>query len=290
MSAHLVSSLDRFSRRIKISQYFAGTLILAIGTSVPELIDVSISSLLRFGSLGIGNVIGANIANICLILGIASVLNPVGRFGKKQTYDLAMVFITSVLFLLIILDGIISRVEGAVLVSVFFLYYFYMHKKEFKQEIEVMFKDIESDIILTPLAIAGILICGWIAVNTSAYIASESDISVTIFGLTVVALGTTTPELMSSIAASIKDKTKLAVGNLFGSNIINITLIPGIASLLNPISLQSVGVLKFSLFMLFGVTGIVSLLIRTDNKLTRNEGIIMIFMYMAYLIAVMISA
>jgi len=286
LSKYLIDSLTHFSRKTKLSHFFIGTLILAIGTSLPELIDASIAASLGVGELGIGDIIGSSITNLCLILGLFAVIKPIKGMSKGSLNDSLMMLVSVIIFSITIYDGVITRLNGIILVSSFIIYHIILHKKDVSAGKEVFMKEVESDYILTPIAIFGIIITGWVMVNTGASLAQDLSIPISVLGLTVLALGTSIPELFTSFIAARKGYSRIVEGNVFGSNNTNLLLVAGIASLIKPINIPEPRILLLSLSALIILIVCFNVLIQTKKKVTKQAGMMLLLFYICYLLGI----
>ncbi|PIN99622.1 hypothetical protein COT72_05075 [archaeon CG10_big_fil_rev_8_21_14_0_10_43_11] len=289
LSKYLVDALIHFSQKVKLSEFLVGSVILALGTSMPELIDNIIAASIGVGELGVGDLIGSNITNIALILGVSAIIQPIRNIGKNEAREAIFPFLAAVLYLLVAYDGVITRLNGVLLLVVYFGYQFYLRKKSLGTQQEVYLKEIQADIILTPIAIFTIIICGWLVVNTGASLAQDIGIPLSVFGLTILALSTSLPELSAGVISSLKGHSKISLGNVFGSNSLNLTLIGGIAALIHPITLNNVSVVIASLIILIGLSALVVLFTRTKRNITKKEGIFFLLIYVAYLLFIILT-
>ncbi len=283
LSNYLIDGLVRFSRSLKLSLFFISSLILAIGTSMPEFVSAFVSSLINAGELGIGVIIGSSITNICLILSVTALLSPIKRIKKSElTYNIA-VLASSVLFMVLMLDFTLSRIDGLILLVSYAVYLYVLYRKEFDFKDNFNPGPYENIYIIIPGAVFGILIVGWLMVNVSVYIAEIAGLSLGFFGLTIMAISTSLPELTTSITASVIGKSKIAVANIVGSNIVNLLLIGGLVALINPIQLTYNPAFIFSLIYMVFVSALMMLLTR-DKDVTRNEGVVFLILYIIYLL------
>jgi len=302
-SNYLVEGASSVAAKLNLSPLVIGLTIVAFGTSAPELV-VSISSALSNSSeIAIGNVVGSNIFNILIILGITALIYPIqikrGTVWKEIPFSLLGVVITFLLAGRAILNGTenwnlnsssnfstIGLAEGLILLSIFvvFMYYIYAITKA-KTDI-VEFKVISNfrSVLYIILGIFGLSLSAKFLVTDSAVqIARFFNVSEVFIGLTLVSVGTSLPELATSIAAALKKNAEIVVGNIVGSNIYNITLILGTTLIIRPISIN--GQNMADLIMLMFSTLVLFLLVFAfqKNKLQFIEGLILIAIYSSYL-------
>lgn len=276
-----------------IPQIVIGLTIVAMGTSAPEA-AVSISAALQNNAgITIGNVIGSNILNVLVILGMASVIIPIAV--KKSTIKYEMPFtilVTVVLVVLGLLDNKISRLEGGILWGLFILYLGYLFWMTKKGETEV--EEVESKLdkvwkmIIFILIGGGLIVWGSdVTVDAATNIAKYFNMSEQLIGLTIVALGTSLPELITSVTAAKKGNADIAIGNIVGSNLFNILFVVGTTALITPV-VYAQSFFVDSIVALASVVLLLLLLLNKDKKLKRWGGAILLAGYAAYFAYLMI--
>lgn len=275
--------------RFGIPQLVIGLTIAAMGTSMPEA-AVSITSALK-GSAGItvGNVVGSNIMNILVILGLTAVIAPIAV--KKSTRNIeipGMILITVLLLVLGYTGGEIVRYEGIILWVVFigylgYLFWIAKHNKDEEEEDEHAKRwSLPVQLIAIVGGIAAIVFGSDLAVDGATAIAKAFGMSDRVIGLTIVAFGTSLPELVTSVTAARRGKADLAIGNIVGSNIFNILFVAGTTALITPVVFAS----KFVVDSIIAIAAAVLLLVcvcNKDMKLKRPAGVIMLVCYAGYL-------
>lgn len=270
-----------------IPQLVIGLTIVAMGTSAPEA-AVSISSALK-GNVGItiGNVIGSNIMNILLILGIASIIIPVAVQKSTKQYEIPFVIAVTVLLAALGLsDGTISRLDGLVLWIFFLGYLFYLFRMATKGEasIEVVENQIDKvwKMVLLICVGGGLIVWGSdVTVDAASNLASLFGMSDRIIGLTIVAFGTSLPELITSVTAAKKGNADIAIGNIVGSNIFNILFVVGTAALITPV-IYPASFLADSIVAVLSAVLLLVCVFNRENKLKKGGGMIMLAAYLAY--------
>ena len=288
------------ARYFKVPGVIIGLTIVAMGTSAPEL-AVSVSAGLS-GSNGIAvsNVVGSNIFNLLMVLGICAMMKPlpVDPGIKKRDFPISLVATLLVILLggNLVLSGkctdfhdpdaqagTLFRWNGLILVAAFVLYMaytIYIARKNRMEEEEGEQIAIGKSILLIIVGLAGIIIGGQLVVNSAKTLAAIWGMSETLIGLTIVAIGTSLPELVTSIVASSKGQNGMAIGNVVGSNIFNLFLILGVSGSLHPIT---IAVASFvDLGMLLGVSLIAYAFVCSGKRVNRAEGAVMVLMYIAY--------
>jgi len=287
---YFVEGASHLAMRFHIPPIVIGLTIVAFGTSAPEA-AISITSALKNSSdLAIGNIIGSNIINVLVILGIVGCISTLQV--KKTTYNFEIPFVLFITLLLLILGKIgneLSLLDGIILLFfflLFFIYLVFMAKNERHDNTEEKIHSIFKIIILLLFGIIGIIAGSQLTIDSVNYIATSMGLSQRFIGLTVVAFGTSLPELVTSLIASVKGKDDLSVGNIIGSNIFNILFILGMsATLCGPI----VFIDKFIIdgLVAIGALMIFYIFINKEYKLRKIGAIFMLILYFLYFIYIM---
>lgn len=291
------------AKRLKVSTFIIGLTLVALGTSFPELTVSLIASVSGGGQLAIGNIIGSNIVNIALILGICGLIKQINI--KSETlakYDLPFVILSGIVLFVLSFDSFfqnhgvafnrLTLGDGIILIIflIIFFYYIYSNLKSVKSlEIEVEEKEKEqgkeSLIKLVSYVLGGLLALiggGKIVVDNAITLAELFGASQTVIGLTVVAIGTSLPEAITTIVAVMKKKEEMAIGNIIGSNILNILLILGVTSVISPLDLPPLLVVDIGVML--GVSILLYLFILVRKKLDCFSGVIFVLTYIVYFI------
>ena len=295
--AMLVKGADWFvegtagiARKFGIPQLVIGLTIVAMGTSAPEA-AVSITTALKGNAgISIGNVVGSNILNILIILGISAVIVALAIQESTIKYETPyMIFITVVLLAMGYTGGEISFLEGIILWVLFIVYLAYLFRLAKNGKEEDATED-RSPLLLLLSGIVGGVIIVWgsnITVDSATAIAKMIGLSESFIGLTIVALGTSLPELVTSVTAAKKGNADIAIGNIVGSNIFNILFVLGTTALITPIPFASNFLIDSVIAILAGVLLWISVF--KTKKLTRMWGIIMLLCYAAYFVYLYVS-
>ena len=296
---YLVDGSASVAKRFKISNLAIGLTIIAFGTSAPELIVNIFSSIAGSSDIGMGNIIGSNISNILLILGIAAIICnlEVDDSIVKSQIPFSILSVMALLFLINStmlnnrgVDGLL-RSDGLILLLFFiiFLYFTFSLSKKKSQEVEKIkiFSNAKSIIFIIGGTIA-LFIGGKLIIDSSTALALSFNLSEAFIGLTIVALGTSLPELAASIAAARKKQMQMAVGNVIGSNIFNILWVLGLSSIIKPIEYNPA--MNFDIIFLIFISLLLFLLIFMGKKhyFTKKEGYILVFLYLVYMIFISI--
>ncbi|HJM83341.1 MAG TPA: calcium/sodium antiporter [Nitrospinota bacterium] len=231
-----------------IKPVIIGLTVIAVGTSTPELITCLIAAYRDSNDIAIGNIIGSNIANIGLVLGFASLLAPIGGQWRKTTPGLSIMLLFTCLFIALCMDKSISRIDGVILFVPFVTFLVYTTKLASNQKKENLISNSPSDQILdksySAKNVIPLTLFGTLCLVTGAYLLVESatemaryfGVSELIIGITIVAIGTSLPELATTIVAAFRGHAELAFGNIVGSNIFNIGMVLGITAMLKPLT------------------------------------------------------
>lgn len=283
-----VDGASKVADKFGIPHLVIGLTIVAFGTSAPEA-AVSISAALK-GSveLAISNVVGSNIMNVLLILGLSSVIYPLAVKKTTIRFDIPYVFFASVLLLVFgVLDGTIGRIDGLIFWGLLIIYIIYMIR--LTQKSQVSDEDFEpageSDKVwklLLLILVGGVMIVAGsnVTVDAASNIATEFGMDERLIGLTIVAFGTSLPELVTSCIAAKKKETDIAVGNIVGSNLFNILFVLGSSAVITPIAYKSEFVFDSIVAVLVMV--VLWLFVFRKQKLSRIGGVLMLAMYAVY--------
>ncbi len=291
----LVKGACSVARRLKVSELAIGLTVVAFGTSMPELFVNLVASFRGNTAIAIGNILGSNVANILLILGISSIIYPLsvtkGTVWKEIPFSLLAAVVLGILANDILIDdastSVLTRTDGLIFLSFFiiFLYYTFTIASEIHGVDEhIPTKQYSSlkSLVFIILGLFGLILGGKWIVDSAVTIATHLGLSQSLVGLTIVAVGTSLPELATSAMAAYRRNAEIAIGNVVGSNIFNILFILGISALIKPLPFQPTGnldiaVVVFASLLLFGF-------MFTGNKrsLDRWEGIVFVSLYGVY--------
>jgi len=286
----LIRGASALALRIGITPLVVGLTVVAFGTSTPELVVSLKAALIGNSSISLGNVVGSNIANIALILGIAAIIRPLDVHANVIRREIPIMIGISILLVLLLIDGELGLVDGLVFVLGIVIYTvvnIMMARKEKNAEVEKEFKEGLKTKLGVPISVImilvglGLMILGAnYFVNSAIEIAKSIGVSDAIIGLTIVAVGTSLPELITSIVAAYKNESDIAIGNVVGSNIFNIFGILGITAIVIPLSSAGISYVDFGV-MLF--TALILLpLSKTGFKISRLEGLFLVTGYIIY--------
>ena len=280
----LVRSAVSFAEKFGVSSFLIGVTVVSFGTSIPELMVSIQAAMDQAADIAIGNVLGSNIANIALVLGVSVVIRPLSV--TTNTYKLSwwVMLISSLLFILFLLDNVITKMEGLLLIAGLFCFIIFSIKRNISNEESIVSKiNIQTGILFFVLGAIGLYFGSELFVESAISIASFFNVPKFVIGITVVALGTSLPELVTSIVALMKGQNNISLGNLIGSNIFNVFAVLGITSLV-----QELGTSSILLFLDFGVMLAVILVFGYQlfirKKISRTAGFILLSGYFSYIL------
>lgn len=292
----LVIGASRLAQKLNISPLTIGVTIVALGTSLPEIVVSIYAALYGNPDVAIGNVLGSNIANIGLVLGVTVLLVPLTLKPKMLLVEFPLLLLVMVLFLVLIVDGVLSRYDGFVLLVIFLGLIFWLFKRAQHYDAEVHC-EFDSRLSLTWAwiwLITGIVILpisSHLIVSNAVLIAKHFGVSDLVVGLTLVALGTSLPELATVIMGAFRKQYDLVVGNVIGSNIFNLVAVLCLPAVIKPLNVSHLALLR-DLPVMFIITLIlyVLLLFGTNRRLSRLHGLLLIAFYVAYLFFIVIES
>ena len=273
--------------KLGIPQLVIGLTIVAMGTSAPEAAVSLTAAFHGNADITIGNVVGSNILNVLIILGLAALICPMAVAKLTTFVDIPVTFGISLLLLVLGLDGIISRIDAAILLVVFIgylSYLFTMTKKGLisgeSEEEGAKIQSVPKALLFTALGLALIIVGSSLAVDAASAIEKMLGLSERFIGLTIVALGTSLPELFTSVAAAMKKNPDMAIGNIVGSNIFNILFIVGLSGMVIPVPFAPA--FRFDMIFAAGTMLLLLLLSLPNRRLGRVDGFILLMGYIAY--------
>ncbi|MDE6497361.1 MAG: calcium/sodium antiporter [Muribaculaceae bacterium] len=292
----LTDGASSIARRMGVSDLIVGLTVVSFGTSAPELTISVMSALDGNAGLAVGNIVGSNIFNICMIIGVTALIKPVHVERTLMSNEIPLVVLSSLVLLVmgcgVWLDGVsqavLTRVDGLILLLFFAVFMRYVFASAKSEPAE---NDGSNDaampvwraVLLTVLGLAALIWGGDKFVDSASGIASSLGISDAVIGLTIVAAGTSLPELATSVTAALKGRTGIAVGNVIGSNIFNIFMVLGASATVR--SLPFAGIGMADLLLLAGVSVLFWLVARVwgNSTINRAEGGLLVVIYVAYM-------
>jgi len=287
---YLVDSSVHISKLLRIPRMIIGLTVVAFGTSAPELLVSVQAAFSGYPEIAIGNVVGSNISNILLVLAVTALIFPIPVPAASVKRDWPMMMFASLLLFVLSLNGWLTRVEGMVFVALLLAYVLYSVVKargvkhphgEEKQGTSMPWW---VAVLIFLASCAGLAFGADLLVSNVAIIAEEFGISQRVISITMVAVGTSIPELATSVIAALRKETDISVGNILGSNIMNILSVLGFTSLIRPIKVD-VQIARFDIPWMLGISFLLLLLMlpAARSRLTRWEGAFMIMIYLLYI-------
>ena len=289
----LVAGAVSIARKYRVSDFVIGAAIVGVGTSMPELVVSFIGALTGNADVAIGNVVGSNIFNVLGILGLTAIFFPAAVSKSNMKFELPVCIAVSALLIILVFNfftgntPMISRADGLILLVCFGMFMWYSFYRDRKQNAEVA-EEVPSEDEKTPLWLAVVKVVGGLAVlitscdlfvDNAVVIAKEFGVNDAFISLTLIACGTSLPELAASLAAALKKNTQLALGNVIGSNIFNITWILGLSAQVMP--LNSSGITAMDYFVMV-VAATVPMILGVKGKIGRFSGAFMFLGFVAY--------
>lgn len=278
-----VDNSSSLAKKFHVPSIIVGLTIVAMGTSAPELSVSVTSALAGMNDMSIANVVGSNIFNLLVVLGASTLVNKL----KITNYgDIFVMFAVALTFLLVSLDGALSVLDGVLLLTVFIVYIGCLIYKAMKNNNEAEEQTKQKHVCITiALIIVGLFAIVWggnLVVDSASIIAQQLGMSENLIGLTIVAIGTSLPELVTSLVATKKGELEIAIGNVIGSNIFNMLLIIGLSSVINPMVVSSFALMDI-LFVSMATLFFIKITFKSKT-LNKIKGIPMIMIYAAYII------
>lgn len=301
---YLVDSSVAIAKRAKISNFIIGLTIVGIGTSAPELFASLQSGLTGHGDIAMGNVVGSNITNLLLILGVTAVICPFAIEKQTHRSDIPFSIFAAVLLTMFVNDSwnpgidenILSRLDGGVFLIIFisyFIYTLFIKAKNPQEAKEEMDQDATSSLegkkpallwVIAAVSLGALLCGGQLFLDSAINLARAWGMSEAVISITIVAVGTSLPELITSVLAACKNNPQLALGNILGSNVFNILMILGLTASITPIHVVGINAVDFMVMIGATVATFIVTYTFKKRKFDRAEGVIFLLCYVAYTI------
>ncbi len=281
----LVDGASALARRFGLSEFVIGLTIVGMGTSAPEMVVSFIGAIQGNADISMGNVVGSNIFNTLLILGLTALLLPMAVTPDNRKKDVPMNILITLLLIGLGLDGSLTRWDGAILLAVFALYMWHSFRNgsEEASEEDAAQEPVWKSILFILLGLASLIFGGNFFVDSATEIAHALGVSDKFIAITILAGGTSLPELATCVAAAVKKKGQLALGNIIGSNIFNILLILGGSALIHPLSLAGISYVDFGILFASAVALLTACFIGKKNMLDRVDGVLFLLLFVAYM-------
>lgn len=290
----LVDGASSIARKFGISEFVIGLTIVGMGTSAPEMVVSFIGAIGGNADIAVGNVIGSNIFNTLLILGLTAMILPMNITSLNLKKDIPINIVITVLLLVLGMNFSIfgcganrlSRIDGLVLLALFCLYMYMSFRFDTPNNNEEEPGETKKTgwaILLIVLGLNGLVVGGKLFVDSAVSIAKMLNVSDKFIAVTILAGGTSMPELATCLVAAVKKKGQLALGNIIGSNVFNILLILGGSALIHPLSLEQIGFVDLGILLLSSLVILTSAYIGKKNKIDRIDGIFFVLLEIAYM-------
>ncbi len=298
----LVKGSSSLAKSLGITPVVIGLTVVAFGTSAPELVVSVVSSIQGKSMIAVGNVVGSNICNIALVLGVSAIFRPITCHSSVVKRDIPIMIGISLYLLVLSLNSTIGRFEGATLFGGIILYTFFNYYNARKESAsgasekvimsQLSIEEVDfmasrgKQLLFIGVGICGVVLGAQLVVDSAVKIMTVLGVSEKFIGLTIVAFGTSLPELATSVVAAIKKEMDISIGNLVGSNVFNILSVVGAASLIRPIPIPGgffhSGLVIDYLVMIF-ISALPWFMMRKSYTVTRKDGFILLFCYVGYL-------
>lgn len=299
----LVDGSTSIARKTGMSEFVIGLTIVGIGTSTPEMVVSFIAAFQGQSELALGNVIGSNIFNILMILGVTTLISPITMTKDNRVKDIPLnILVTGGLMLIWLLHSVlgvgtneISRLEGGLMLAAFMFYLWMMFRSGSGAEETGQAEESKTfpnwlSVLMILGGLGGLIVGGRFFVNSATAIAQYLNLSEKFIAITIMAAGTSLPELATCIVAARKGRNQMALGNVIGSNIANILLIVGGAALISPLSLASIAWVDFAVMMVASLVLLMSAYTIKRDRIDRREGLLFIVIEVAYMVWLFLNA
>lgn len=299
----LVDGSTSIARKTGMSEFVIGLTIVGIGTSTPEMVVSFIAAFQGQSELALGNVIGSNIFNILMILGVTTLISPITMTKDNRVKDIPLnILVTGGLMLIWLLHSVlgvgtneISRLEGGLMLAAFMFYLWMMFRSGSGAEETGQAEESKTfpnwlSVLMILGGLGGLIVGGRFFVNSATAIAQYLNLSEKFIAITIMAAGTSLPELATCIVAARKGRNQMALGNVIGSNIANILLIVGGAALISPLSLASIAWVDFAVMMVASLVLLMSSYTIKRDRIDRREGLLFLVIEVAYMVWLFLNA
>lgn len=298
----LVEGSSNIAKKFHIPEIIIGLTIVSIGTSMPELFVSTTSSVNGYADMSIGNIVGSNLCNLLLILGLSAMIRPIKFQKETRLIEMPMCLVITIIFMIFCnTSGAIQKGEAIILLLLFVMFILYtiiMGKKGEQFDKDNTMVEIQTDnksismvksIIFILLGIIGLKIGGDLTVENSLVIARAFNVSEKVIGLTILAIGTSLPELVTSVTAAIKGNSDIAIGNIIGSNIFNILFIIGVSALISPLAYNFTYNIQMAILIIAMLVLALFPVIPPKNEMSRLNGVIYLILYVIYMIILFVG-
>ncbi|NPC92144.1 calcium/sodium antiporter [Bacillus sp. WMMC1349] len=298
---YFVDGASKIATLLHIPPLLVGLTIVAFGTSSPEATVSIFAAIEGNPGVAIGNVVGSNIFNISLVIGVTALINPLKVESNTIRKEIPFTLLASIVLLVLMSDvtlqyfseNLITRSDGLIFLLIFAVFMYYIFEVARNSRDDNLQNESKADkrsqgkyIFFTLAGLAAIIVGGEFVVDSSIKIAKTLGMSESLVGLTIVAVGTSLPELITSITAAIKKQSEIALGNIVGSNIFNILFVLGASSIISPLAVESKMFIDVILMII--LTIVLFIFSRSHSKIAKSEGVILAIAYIAYTMYIII--
>ncbi len=285
----LVRGAVGLAKKFKISMLVIGLTVVAFGTSAPELVISLTAALKGLSSISVGNIIGSNIYNISLVLGVSTIIFAIPAEKQSIRIDWPVMMIASLLFFGLALDGSLSFLDGLMLFTLLIAFIVYVIRKSRKEHIEVeednqVKPNLAKDSFFVIIGSIALMYGADLFLDGSVVLAKNVGMSDRVIGLTVVALGTSMPELVTSVIAAFKKQADISIGNLIGSNIFNLLAVGGITAMIKPIVVEATS-MNYDAIWMIGISAVLLPMMLIGKKIGPLKGSILLILFIVYTIS-----
>ena len=272
-----------------VKKIVVGLTIVALGTSMPEFVVSLFAAVKKVDDVSVGNIVGSNMANILLVLGLSSVIRPIKVKKRIFLLELPVLLLITLMFVLFCMDGTLKGYEGALMLIVFVVYMtFIIANRKVRNSADVDLVPMERghiirNTLLTVLGLLGLVIGGQLTVRGAIGLARAVGISELVIGLTVVALGTSLPELFTSVVAVMKKEDEISIGNIIGSNLFNTAFVLGVVPMIYSLKIDA-HVIRFENVFMLCITVLFAILLFIGRGLSRLEGVFLLLLYVLFIL------
>lgn len=285
----LVRGSSSIAVSLGVKKIVVGLTLVALGTSMPEFVVSLFAALRDVDDVSVGNIVGSNLANILLVLGMASIISPIRVKQRVFILELPILLVITLLFVIFCANGHLISAESLMLFIIFSIYMtFIVVNRRVREESDVELVKMErghiiKNCLLAMVGLVGLAVGGELTVRGATGLARALGISEVVIGLTVVAIGTSLPELFTSIVAVLKKEEDISIGNIIGSNLFNIAFVLGIIPTIRPLAVAG-RVIRFENPLMLGITILFAVFLFIGRKLSRFEGAMLLLIYLFFIL------
>ncbi len=277
-----------------VNKMVIGLTVVALGTSMPEFVVSLTGAITGSDGVSVGNIVGSNMANILLVLGITGFIGPIKAEKRTIKLDMPVLLLITLLFIFFCYDGLLTGYESIVLLFVFMIYMVYIIKNsrersgEKKESSDPKSKKLTKNIMLSLVGIIGLVLGGKYTVQGGVEMGRLFGISDYVIGLTVIALGTSLPELFTSVVAALKHEHEISIGNIIGSNMFNTAFVLGIVPIISPLKISE-KIIGFDNWLMLGVTILLGVCTYSGKRLSRGESALFLVIYVLFILNIIFN-